>query len=46
MSDTQVRAYLRLLPDLERKAVDNELLRAMAADTVRVLAETRKFRRK
>jgi hypothetical protein len=44
MSDTDVRAYLFLLSDAERKVTDKELLRATAAKTVQVLAENRKRR--
>jgi hypothetical protein len=44
MSDTQVRAYLFLLSDAERKVADKELLRATAANTVQVLVENRKRR--
>ena len=44
MSAQEVRAYLRLLSDIERNVIDKELLRAMAADSVHVLAENRKRR--
>ena len=44
MPGMERRAYLRSLSEAERKTIDKELLRAMAADTVQVLAESRKHR--